>query len=80
MTDGPVAPGDASSLFGGPYQGFTEAAQPGQTEKADIVKSHILSFKEQVTAAQEFSPTFVNSHSLKVYINIHLGGWDNMFC
>ena len=68
MTDGPVAPGDNSSLFGGPYKGFTESANPGQTDKADIVKRHLQSFKEQVTAAQEFSPTFINSHSLKVLI------------
>ena len=66
MTDGPVAPGDSSSLFGGPYVGFTEAAHPGQTDKANIVARHLQSFKEQVTAAQEFLPTFINSHSLKV--------------
>ena len=68
MTDGAVAPGDSSSLFGGPYQGFTETAEPGQTDKADIVRRHLHSFKEQVTAAQEFSPTFINSHSMKVYV------------
>ena len=66
MTDGPVAPGDRGTLFGGPYEGFTESANPGQTDKADILVRHIASFKEQVTAAQEFSPTFINSHSLKV--------------
>jgi len=68
MTDGVVAPGDRSSLFGGPYEGFTESANPGQTDKADILARHLASFKEQVTAAQEFSPTFVNSHSLKDYV------------
>ena len=66
MTDGPVAPGDPAPLFGGPYAGFTKTAEPGQTDKSDIVQHHITSFKEQVIAAQEFSPTFINSHSLKV--------------
>ena len=67
LTDGPVAPGDNSSLFGGPYEGFTESANPGQNDKANIVERHLQSFKEQVTAAQEFSPIFINSHSLKDY-------------
>ena len=69
MTDGPVAPGDKTPLFGGPYEGFTESANPGDTNKDDIVERHLKSFKEQVTAAQEFAPTFINSHSLKVLIS-----------
>ena len=69
MTDGPVAPGDKTPLFGGPYKGFTESANPGDTNKDDIVERHLKSFKEQVTASQEFDPTFINSHSLKVLIS-----------
>ena len=72
MTDGPVAPGDKTPLFGGPYQGFTESANPGDTNKDDIVERHLKSFKEQVDAAQEFAPTFINSHSLKVVICVHM--------
>ena len=70
MTDGPVAPGDKTPLFGGPYKGFTESANPGDTNKDDIVERHLKSFKEQVAAAQEFAPTFINSHSLKVVSNM----------
>ena len=70
MTDGPVAPGDKTPLFGGPYEGFTESANPGDTNKDDIVERHLKSFKEQVAAAQEFAPTFINSHSLKVILSI----------
>ena len=70
MTDGPVAPGDKTPLFGGPYIGFTESANPGDTNKDDIVERHLKSFKEQVAAAQEFAPTFINSHSLKVILSI----------
>ena len=72
MTDGPVAPGDKTPLFGGPYKGFTESANPGDTNKDDIVERHLKSFKEQVAAAQEFAPTFINSHSLKVVICVHM--------
>ena len=66
MTDGVVAPGDSLPLFGGPYPGFTESANPGQTDKTDLVTRHLKSFKEQVEAAQEFSPTSITAHSLKV--------------
>ena len=66
MTDGPVAPGDSLPLFGGPYPGYTASAEAGQTDKDDLVKRHLASFKEQVEAAQEFSPTSITAHSLKV--------------
>ena len=65
MTDGPVAPG-MGVAFGGPYPGFSEPPYPGQTDKKEIVAWHLRTFKEQVEAAQEFNPTFVNSHSCKV--------------
>ena len=66
MTDGPVAPGDSLPLFGGPYPGYTESANAGETDKDKLVKLHLASFKEQVEAAQEFSPTSITAHSLKV--------------
>ena len=65
MTDGPVCPG-MGVLWGGPYPGFSQPPHPGQTDKKAIVEAHLRTFKEQVVAAQEFKPTFVNSHSCKV--------------
>jgi len=67
MTDGPVCPG-TGILWGGPYPGFSAPATPGQSDKGAIVAAHLATFKEQVTAAQEFKPTFVNSHSCKDYL------------
>lgn len=66
MTDGPVAPG-AGLVFGGPFPGFTAPAEPGDTDKANIVATHLKVFKEQVEAAQEFNPYLINSHSCKDY-------------
>ena len=66
MTDGPVAPGDSLSLFGGPYPEYTKSADAGETDTDKLVKLHLASFKEQVEAAQEFSPTSITAHSLKV--------------
>ena len=40
----------------------------GQTDKKEIVAGHLRSFKEQVEAAQDLEPTFVNSHSCKDYL------------
>ena len=67
MTDGPVAPGDSLPLFGGPYPGFTKSADAGETDKDKLVRLHLDSFKEQVEAAQELSPTSITAHSLKVF-------------
>lgn len=66
FTDGPVAPG-SGVVFGGPYPGFTAVSLPGETDKELLVSTHLKVFQEQVEAAQEFSPTLVNSHSLKDY-------------
>lgn len=65
FTDGPVAPG--SNDFGGAVSGFTPPIEGGESDKKQIVDSHMQIFKEQVDAAQEFSPTLINSHSLKDY-------------
>lgn len=64
FTDGPVCPG-APGPMGGPYEGFTPPNEPGETDKALLVKTHLQVFKEQVLAAKYFGPTLVNSHSLK---------------
>merc|ERR1712013_651040 len=64
FTEGPVAPGEGMA-FGGPYPGFTAPSQPGESDKKALVETHLKVFKEQVEAAQEFSPTLINSHSLK---------------
>lgn len=66
FTDGVVVPG-AGVLWGGPYEGFTAPSAPGESDRDLLVKTHLAVFKEQVEAAQEFSPTLVNSHSLKDY-------------
>jgi len=66
FTDGPVAPGEGL-VFGGPYPGFSSTSLPGETNKDDIVATHLQVFKEQVEAAQDFHPTLVNSHSMKDY-------------
>ena len=66
MTDGPVAPG-AGLVFGGPYPGFTSPNRPGETDKRKIVANHVQVFKEQVEAAQDLKPYFINSHSCKDY-------------
>ena len=65
FTDGPVAPGEGL-VFGGPYPGFTTPSQPGETDKATLVETHLKVFQEQVVAAQEFSPTLINCHAIKV--------------
>jgi hypothetical protein len=69
FTDGPVAPGfkPAGIVFGGPFPGFTEPSAPGLQDPEALVKTHIQVFKEQVEAAQEFRPYFINSHSCKDY-------------
>jgi len=64
FTEGLVAPGEPLA-FGGPYPGFSKPSQPGDSDKKRLVETHLQVFKEQVTAAQEFQPTLVNSHSLK---------------
>eukprot|EP00931_Biecheleriopsis_adriatica_P011594 TRINITY_DN112676_c0_g1_i1.p1 TRINITY_DN112676_c0_g1~~TRINITY_DN112676_c0_g1_i1.p1 ORF type:complete len:365 (-),score=61.11 TRINITY_DN112676_c0_g1_i1:137-1231(-) len=64
FTDGVVVPG-AGIVFGGPYEGFTAPSLPGEADKDLLVKTHLQVFKEQVEAAQEFSPTLVVCHSLK---------------
>lgn len=64
FTDGVVVPG-AGVLWGGPYKGFTAPTQPGEPDKAKMVKTHLAVFKEQVEAAQALSPTLIVSHSLK---------------
>ena len=71
MTDGPVAPG-AGIVFGGPYPGFTAPSDPGETDKDKIVSTHVQVFKEQVEAAQEFNPYFINSHSCKDYFTTEM--------
>ena len=43
------------------------SSEPGETNKELLVRTHLKLFKEQVEAAQEFSPTLVNSHSCKDY-------------
>ena len=53
FTDGPVAPGDASGVFGGPYPGFSIPTDPGESDKVAILEKHLGVFKEQVVAAQE---------------------------
>lgn len=65
FSDGPVAPG--AEAFGGPYEGFTKPSEPGETDKAQIVATHLKVWQEQVEAAQEFGPTIVVSHTLKDY-------------
>ena len=81
MTDGPVAPGDSLPLFGGPYPGFTKSADAGETDKDKLVRLHLDSFKEQVEAAQELSPTSITAHSLKVFLLelIKEMIWDRIF-
>lgn len=64
FTEGLVAPGEPLA-FGGPYPGYSRPSQPGDSDKKRLVETHLKVFKEQVTAAQEFQPTLVNSHSLK---------------
>jgi sugar phosphate isomerase/epimerase len=66
FTDGPVVPG-SGIVFGGPYPGFTTPSSPGESDKHQLVTTHLQVFKEQVEAAQKFNPTLVNSHSLKDY-------------
>jgi len=66
FTDGPVVPG-SGIVFGGPYPGFTQPSNPGESDKKLLVQTHLQVFKEQVEAAQKFTPTLVNSHSLKDY-------------
>jgi len=65
-TDGPVVPG-AGIVLGGPYPGFSAPSSAGESDKNALVQNHLKVFKEQVEAAQKFSPTLVNSHSLKDY-------------
>ena len=71
FTDGPVVPG-AGLVFGGPYPGFTAPTESGESDKDKIVQNHIQVFKEQVEAAQEFSPYLVNSHSCKDYFTTEM--------
>ena len=66
FTDGPVAPGEGI-VFGGPFPGFTAPSQPGECDQEKLVETHLKVFKEQVEAAQEFSPVLVNTHTLKDY-------------
>lgn len=66
FTDGPVAPGEGI-VFGGPYPGFTAPSQPGESDKAALVENHLKVFQEQVVAAQEFNPTLINCHAIKVH-------------
>lgn len=66
FTDGVVVPG-AGILWGGPYPGFTAPSAAGESDKDKLVSTHLQVFKEQVEAAQEFSPTVIVSHSLKDY-------------
>ena len=66
FTDGPVVPGSGGP-FGGPYPGFSAPSENGESDKGKLVATHLRVFKEQVVAAQDFSPTFVNCHSLKDY-------------
>ena len=65
FTDGPVAPGERI-VFGGPYPGFTAPSQPGERDKDALVENHLKVFQEQVVAAQEFNPTLINCHAIKV--------------
>ena len=69
FTDGPVAPGEGI-VFGGPYPGFTAPSQPGESDKAALVENHLKVFQEQVVAAQEFNPTLINCHAIKVQTEI----------
>ena len=47
--------------------GFTEPTPQGASDKAQIVQQHLTVFKEQVDAAMEYDPAYINSHSLKDY-------------
>lgn len=71
MTDGPVAPG-ADGAFGGPYEGFSKPSNPGDSDKNEIVATHIKVFQEQIEAAQEFNPYLCNSHSCKDYFTTEM--------
>lgn len=64
FTDGGAVPG-TGPFWGGPYEGFTAPSAPGESDRDLLVRTHLAVFKEQVEAAQEFSPTLVVSHSLK---------------
>ena len=67
FTDGVVAPGEGV-VFGGPYPGYTRPSQPGESDKALLVETHLTVFKEQVlTAVNDLGATKVTVHSLKDY-------------
>jgi sugar phosphate isomerase/epimerase len=71
FSDGVVVPG-SGILWGGPYAGFTAPTLPGETDKAKLVATHLKVWQEQVEAAQEFSPTLVNSHTLKDFFTFKM--------
>merc|ERR1711871_1358494 len=73
FTDGPVAPGCHSGLFGGPYPGYTKPSDGGETNKDKIVATHLTVFQEQLEGAyKHFDPAYVNSHSCKDYFTLDM--------
>lgn len=73
FTDGPVAPGGSvgpqmsGHWLGDKIPGFSEPTPPGASDKDQIVQQHLTVWKEQVDAAAEYDPAYLNSHSLKDY-------------
>jgi len=72
FTDGPVAPGGCvpgaeGHWIGDTIPGFSEPTPQGESDKAKIVQQHLTVFKEQVDAAAQYDPAYINSHSLKDY-------------
>ena len=72
FTDGPVAPGGSvpgmsGHWLGDKIPGFSEPTPAGASDKVQIVEQHLTVWKEQVDAAAEYDPAYINSHSLKDY-------------
>lgn len=72
FSDGPAAPGHEIPLWGGPYDGFTEPAQPGDQNAKRVVDKHVRVFKEQVELAQKHAPAYINSHSAKDFFTVNM--------
>ena len=60
------------AVWGGPYDGFTEPAQPGDQNAKRVVDKHVRVFKEQVELAQKHAPAYINSHSAKDFFTVNM--------